>query len=366
MELSVLQENFTKALNNASRIATSRTQLPILNNILLRTDGNRLLVAAMNMEVATMHYIGTKIIKPGSITVPARLITEFVSSLPKEKIDLKVEGEHLIIKAGKYSSVINGIAADDFPELPAIDENTAIQYEIAPHDFKQAVNQTIIAASNDTARPILTGVYWYSFEGNLYLAGTDGYRLAERCLVSTESEVAAIIPTNSLQEALRVINDNTSQVTILFDESQVRFKIDDTEITSQLIDGNFPPYRQLIPASNETNVIIKKDDFMRITKIAGLFSRDSGGSVTITADSEKGELSLHSVASELGENTSEATAKIEGGGTITLNSRYISEALSVIDGDTVKFSFSGKLAPTVFESNEKNANYKHIIMPLKS
>ena len=258
MELSVLQENFTKALNNASRIATSRTQLPILNNILLRTDGNRLLVAAMNMEVATMHYIGTKIIKPGSITVPARLITEFVSSLPKEKIDLKVEGEHLIIKAGKYSSVINGIAADDFPELPAIDENTAIQYEIAPHDFKQAVNQTIIAASNDAARPILTGVYWYSFEGNLYLAGTDGYRLAERCLVSTESEVAAIIPTNSLQEALRVINDNTSQVTILFDESQVRFKIDDTEITSQLIDGNFPPYRQLIPVSNETNVIIKK------------------------------------------------------------------------------------------------------------
>ena len=345
MELSVLQENFTKALNNASRIATSRTQLPILNNILLRTDGNRLLVAAMNMEVATMHYIGTKIIKPGSITVPARLITEFVSSLPKEKIDLKVEGEHLIIKAGKYSSVINGIAADD---------------------FKQAVNQTIIAASNDAARPILTGVYWYSFEGNLYLAGTDGYRLAERCLVSTESEVAAIIPTNSLQEALRVINDNTGQVTILFDESQVRFKIDDTEITSQLIDGNFPPYRQLIPVSNETNVIIKKDDFMRITKIAGLFSRDSGGSVTITADSEKGELSLHSVASELGENTSEATAKIEGGGTITLNSRYISEALSVIDGDTVKFSFSGKLAPTVFESNEKNANYKHIIMPLKS
>ena len=119
MELSVLQEHFSKALTTASRIASSRTQLPILNNILLRTDGNRLLVAAMNMEIASMQYIGTKIVKPGSITIPARLITEFITSLPKGQIDLKVEGDKLNIKAGKYSSVVNGVDAEDFPELPA-------------------------------------------------------------------------------------------------------------------------------------------------------------------------------------------------------------------------------------------------------
>lgn len=314
MELSVLQEHFTKALNAASRVASSRTQLPILNNVLLRTDGSRLLVAAMNMEIASMQYVGAKIVKPGSITVPARLITDFISSLPKGKIDLIVKGNQLRVTAGKYNSVINGTIADDFPELPTIEEDVAIQYQLTPTDFKQAVGQTIIATSSDTTRPILTGVYWHSHEGDLYLAGTDGYRLAERRLVKTESEVSAIIPTTSLQEVLRMISDDTEQVTVLFDESQVRFRVDEAEITSQLIDGNFPPYRQLIPSSNEVEARIKKDDFTRITKIAGLFARDSGGSVTITANSDANELSLHSVASELGENTSEASAECSDSG----------------------------------------------------
>lgn len=366
MELSVLQEHFTKALNAASRVASSRTQLPILNNVLLRTDGSRLLVAAMNMEIASMQYVGAKIVKPGSITVPARLITDFISSLPKGKIDIIVKGNQLHVTAGKYNSVINGTIADDFPELPTIEEDIAIQYQLTPTDFKQAVGQTIIATSSDTTRPILTGVYWHSHDGDLYLAGTDGYRLAERRLVKTESEVSAIIPTTSLQEVLRMISDDTEQVTVLFDESQVRFRVDEAEITSQLIDGNFPPYRQLIPSSNEVEACIKKDDFTRITKIAGLFARDSGGSITITADGDANELSLHSVASELGENTSEASAEIKGNGTITLNSRYLSEALNVVDDTTVRFSFSGKLAPTVLQADSDVADYKHIIMPLKS
>lgn len=366
MELTVLQEHFAKALTTASRVASSRTQLPILQNILLRTDGTRLLVAAMNMEIASMQYIGTKIAKPGAITVPARLITDFVSSLPKDKITVKVTGTKLHITCGKYNSVINGVAADDFPELPTIDEQVAIQYQITAQDFKKAVGQTVIATSNDATRAILTGVYWHSHEGDLYLASTDGYRLAERRLVKTESDVAAIIPTSSLQEVLRTIGEETDSVTVLFDESQVRFRVDETEITSQLIDGNFPPYRQLIPQTNEVIATMKKDDFVRITKVAGLFARDSGGSVTITVDSEKGAVSLHSVASELGENTSEAPAEVTGDGTITLNSRYLSEALGVIDATSVRFAFSGKLAPTVLQADIDDAEYKHIIMPLKS
>lgn len=366
MELSVLQEHFTKALTGASRVASTRTQLPILSNILLRTDGTRLLVAAMNMEIATTQYIGSKIAKPGAITVPARLITEFVASLPKGPIELTVKGTQLHVASGSYKSVINGVIDTDFPELPAIDESAAIRYSLSPSDFKQAVGQTIIATSNDATRPVLTGVYWHSHEGFLYLASTDGYRLAERRLVETTSEVSAIVPTSSLQEVLRNMSEDTSEIEVLFDESQARFRIDETEITSQLIDGNFPPYRQLIPASTETNVELAREDFVRITKIAGLFARDSGGSVVLTASSETDTLSLHSVASELGENTSDAAATVEGDGVVTLNSRYISEALGAIEGDTVHFGFSGKLAPTVFEPVVKNANYKHIIMPLKS
>lgn len=366
MELSVLQENLSRALSAVGRVASSRTQLPILNNILLRTDGNRLLVAAMNMEIASTQFIGTKITTPGSITVPARLITDFVASLPKGAIDLQVKGTQLHLTSGKYSSVINGLAAEDFPELPVVEEDVAVRYSIAASDFKQAVAQTIITTSNDSTRPVLTGVYWHSHEGGLYLAGTDGYRLAERWLVDTTSEVAAIIPTTTLQEVLRTISDDVAEVEILFDELQVRFRIDEAEITSQLISGNFPPYRQLMPEKTETRVVLPKADFVRITKIAGLFARDSGGSVTITADADAGTISLHSVASELGENTSEADAAVTGGGTVTLNSRYLSEALSVVDGDTVVFSFSGKLAPTILTADTKDVNYKHIVMPLKS
>lgn len=366
MELSILQENLSKALSAASRIAASRTQLPILNNILLRTDGTRLLVAAMSMEIASAQYVGAKIVKPGSITIPARLITEFISSLPKGQIQLTVKGSQLHVTSGKYSSVVNGLSADDFPELPVIDEDKAVRYNIAADEFKQAVSQTIIATSSDATRPVLTGVYWHSHEGQLYLAGTDGYRLAERRMMDTESEVSAIIPTSSLQEVMRSITESTEAVEVLFDDSQVCFYVDGAEITSQLIDGNFPPYRQLIPTSTETNSNLPKDEFMRITKIAGLFARDSGGSVTITASTEKGILSMHSVASELGENTSEAEASVTGDGTVTLNSRYLSEALNVINDDDILFGFSGKLAPTVLSSSKKNANYKHIIMPLKS
>ena len=366
MELSVTQENLSKALSVVGRVASSKTQLPILSNILLRTDSNRLLVAATNLEIATTQHIGAKIAKPGAITVPARLVSEFISSLPKGTVELKVENDHLHIKAGSYSSTINGVVADDFPELPTIDETSSIQYSIKSDDFKQAISQTIITSSTDATRPVLTGVYWHSHEGFLYLAATDGYRLSERRLVETSSDVSAIVPTSSLQEILRTVGDDVDEVEILFDETQVRFRAGEAEITSRLIDGNFPDYRQLIPAASDTSITLAKSDFVRITKIAGLFARESGGSVTLTADSEKKTMSIHSIASQLGENTSESSAEVTGDGQVTLNSRYLSEALGVVDGDMVTFRFSGKLAPCVLTAVEKDVQYLHIIMPLKS
>jgi DNA polymerase-3 subunit beta len=366
MEITVTQENLARALTAVGRVASTKTQLPILGNILLRTDGNRLLVAATNLEIATTQYIGAKVSKSGAITIPARLVSEFISGLPKGSVDMKVLGDNLHIDSGKYTSTINGVIADDFPELPTINETASIQYSIKTEDFKQAVSQTIITTSNDSTRPVLTGVYWHSHEGQLVLASTDGYRLSERKLVPTSSEVSAIIPTQTLQEVLRTITDDGDEVDVLFDETQVRFRINDAEIISRLIDGNFPDYRQLVPKKSETVITLPKADFVQITKIAGLFARESGGSVTITADVEKKSISIHSIASQLGENTSEATADVTADGQITLNSRYLIEALGVIEGESAEFSFSGKLSPCVLKSTDKNTNYYHIIMPLKS
>lgn len=367
MELSVTQENLTRALATASRVASTKTQLPILSNILFRTDENRLLIAATNLEIASMQHIGAKIINEGAITIPARLINEFVSSLPKTTVTLKVTDNKLHITADGYNSTINGTIADDFPELPTINEKTAVSYVIDMNSFKQAIGQTILTTSNDSTRPILTGVYWHSYKGNLYMAATDGYRLSEKRLIPTKSEVAAVIPTSTLQEVLRVMTDDVSEVEILFDELQIRFRLNGIEITSRLIDGNFPDYRQLIPANSDSVITIPRSDFAQITKVAGLFARESGGSVTLTADMEKGRLSLHSVASELGENTSESPAEVTADGQVTLNSRYLTEALSVLDGESVTFRFSGKLSPCVLSvADQKDPDYQHIIMPLKS
>lgn len=366
MELTVTQENLARALGNVGRVASSKAGLPILSNILLRTDGTRLLVAATNLEIATVYHIGSKISNPGAITVPARLINEFIASLPSGNVDLRVTDNKLSITSGRYSSIINGIVADEFPELPTIDEASSSLYTIVVSDFKQAVSQTIITAGNDSTRPVLTGVYWHTFEGSIYLAATDGYRLSERKLIPAEGDLSAIIPASTLQEVLRTLTDDTHDIELLFDDTQVRFRMNGVEVTSRLIDGKYPDYRQLIPASSESTVTINTAEFTRISKIAGLFARASGGSITITAESETQTIAINSIASELGENTSTAEAKVDGDGSVTLNSRYVSDALSVIGADSVLFRFSGKLAPCVLIPQEKNADYMHIIMPLKS
>lgn len=366
MELSVTQEKLAHALTSTSRVASAKAGLPVLANVLLRTDKTRLYVAATNLELASSTTIGAKVAGGGQITVPAKLISEFVSNLPKGNVELKVDGTKLHITAGGYSSTINGIEADEFPALPSIDEKQSIHLTLSTDDIKQAAAQTTFACSSDVTRPVLTGVYWHTHEGDLYMVGTDGYRLAERRLMKVKSELAAIIPSTTIHEVLRVMSDAVTEIDVLFDETQVRFRIGDTEITSRLIDGGYPNYRQLIPASTETNAAVELGELSRTAKIARLFARDQGGSVVLAVDSEANELSIQSVASEFGENKSTITAEASGDGSVSLNSRYLSEALSVIPSDRLAVGFSGKLAPIVLRPDTKKPDYTHIIMPLKS
>ena len=365
MKVSIAQEKLAKALNLIKDVASSRNELAILNNILLRTDGGRLLIAGTNLEIASTQYVGAKIDQPGSITIPARLVSEFITNLPSGTVELETKDSHLNITSGKFSSVINGVIADEYPELPTVDESAAIRYEITAGDLKKAINQTKIAVSSDTTRAVLTGIYWQTHEGYLYLAATDGYRLAEKKMMKSDSELKAIIPASTLAEVGKGANDD-EQLTILFDDTQVCFRTDNAEIVSRLIDGKFPDYKQLIPATSDIEIKIKKADFSRITKIAALFARESGGGITLMASKDKSLLSIHSIASELGENTSEAAAEISADGQITLNSRYLTEVLNVIDDDDIVFSFNGKLSPCVIRKQVKNPDYTHIIMPLKS
>ncbi len=367
MEIEVLQDRLAKALNAVSRVAAStKAGLPILSNVLLRAEDNQLTLTATNMEIATVQYVNAKAKKNGTITVPAKLLAEFVSNLPKENVLLSAKDEKLVISAGKYKSTINGILADDFPELPKIDEEEAATFKINVDIFKEAVNEVIIAASNDTTRPALTGVFFNTFNNSLFIAATDGYRLADRKFVEkVQSEIKVIVPTNALQEVIRSISDNVEEIEVLITDSQIRFRMGEIEITSKLIDASFPDYRQLIPKDCTNIIELDKAELIRMTKVAALFARDSGGSVVCEAKKDEGIFSISAVASELGENTSAMGANISEDGKVVLNSRYLLDALNATVEGKIIFGLSGKLAPVIIK-NAKNNDYMHIIMPLKS
>lgn len=367
MEIKILQEKLAKALNTVSRVAAgSRTTLPILSNVLIRVDDNKVTLTTTNLDMAVVSYLPASQSKNGVITVPARLMAEFVGNLPRgEVVEIGANGDKVAIKASGYTSTINGASADDFPELPEIDESKAVKFQMGVEEFNEGLSQVMIAASNDTTRPALTGVYFNTFEGGLYLAATDGYRLAERKFIEkVSSEVMAIVPAASLQEVLRSLGDDVTEIELLFDETQVRFRLGEIEITSKLIDGSFPDYRQLIPKQTEISLSLKRDELVRITKLAALFAKEVGGSIVCESSTESKNFSVASVANELGENNSAIETEVETDGKVTLNSRFLLDALNVLDGDEIEFGFSNKLDPVVLKG-KKDKNYIHIIMPLK-
>ena len=363
MKLQVTQENLNRALNSVSRVANSRGTLPILANVLIKTSNNRLSLAATNLDIAITHYIGAKVGQEGSITVPARLMQDFVSSLPEGVIELDLQDSKLHVSTDKYQSVVNGIMADDFPVMPAIADGK--KWSIDGTTFKKGLQQIVFAASNDETRPILTGVLLQTSEGKLHMAATDSYRLAEKQLVSTKEDIQILVPASAMQDLLRILGESEDKVQVTHDDQQVLFKVGDVELVTRLVDGKYPDYQKLIPAKFATSARLKRADLVNVTKVSSLFARESAGSVTLEVDDKASQLSIRSVASQLGENTATADAKVTGSGNITLNSRYLLDALNALDGEEVVFSFNGKLEPTLL-SDPAADDYKHVIMPLKS
>lgn len=363
MKLQVTQENLSKALSSVARIANTRNSLPILGNVLIKTVDNRVSVAATNLDIGITHFIGSKVKDEGAITVPARLMQDFVSSLPSGVIDLELDGNKLHVSAGQYTSTINGAAADDFPVMPDISGGKS--WDVSASLLKKALQQVVIATSPDEARPVLTGVYLHSHGGELYLVSTDSYRLAERKLTKSKNDVSLLVPGSAMQDLLRILGDGDETVTITYDDQQVLFTVGEVELVSRLIDGTYPDYRKLIPSKFEVTATLSRADFTNITKVSSLFARESAGSITIRVDEASGQVSINSVASQLGENTASADAEITGSGEVTLNSRYVLDALHVFSGDKITFQFSGKLDATLM-SDPSNKDYKHVVMPLRS
>lgn len=366
MEIEVSQEKLSRAMAIVSRVAVgAKATLPILTNVLIKADKEKVSLTTTNLDMAIVDYIPVISATDGAITVPARLLAEFAQNLPKgEKIKISAEDAKIKVSAGRYSSVINGAAADDFPELPEIDEKKAVIFKMGVDEFRAGISQVIVAASGDTTRPALTGIYFNTADGALYVAGTDGYRLAEREFIpKVSSEVQAIVPTSSLQEVLRSISEGMEEIELLFDDTQVRFRLGEIEITSKLIDGTYPDYRQLIPKDNEVVVEVDREELTRIARMAALFARESNRAIVCEASAKKKALIVSSISNEVGENTSEIEVKVDKDAKVKLDSRYLMDALNVLEEEKVLFEMSKAVAPVLLK-NAKSKKYRHLIMPL--
>ena len=365
MKIQITQNNLNRALALLSRVASTRTPLPILSNILLQASDKKLELCATNLEVALTHTASGKINEEGSVTVPARLLHDFVAQLPKDlTVDLVFEESKLFITAGSYSSHIQGTSSEDFPALPTITGGTELT--IPADKLKEALDRTMLAASNDETRPVLGGVYFHTQDGTLSIAATDGYRLAESKMNNIAGDITAIIPSTTLQDVLKIIQDsNSKDVTLLFDESQFGVTVDESHLVSRLVDGQYPQYQQLIPEISDVRFEVPRSELLTAAKLAGLFARESGGSITLKASETDSTVTISSVASQVGDNSSEIKGDVTGSGEVVLNVRYLTDALNCFNSDTVSFRFSGSISPCVLTSKDQ-PDYQHIVMPLKS
>jgi DNA polymerase III subunit beta len=368
MKLSVTQENLSKALGTAGRIVSTRASLPVLSNVLLATENHGLRIASNNLEIGINYWIGGKVETEGRVTIPSRLLGEFVSSIPSGTLELTAEDSNLTIKSDNYNSTINGISADEFPLIPEVKSDPVLTLPI--DDMKIALSEVVVACALDESRPVLAGVYMHIDDGMLVLAATDSFRLAERRMKlpkGTKAELSVIVPSRTIQELIRILGDSKGEVAMYLADNQVMFRLENIELISRVIEGQFPNYQQIIPETEETSATLDTAEFTRITKMANLFARENGGGVRIEVQAE-GEIRIMSSASQVGENTSSAECEVAGDdGETALNAKFLTDALATVSTKTVSFSMSGKLSPCVIRPEGDDAHeYLHIIMPLRT
>lgn len=376
MRISCLQENLAKGLAIVGRAVATRSTLPVLSNILLQSDRGRLRLAATNFEVGINYWLGARVTEDGSITVPARLLTEFVNSLPPGQIDMESteRTQTLNLKCARFEANIKGIDASEFPEVPtaeSIGRQTSLH--LKADVFRRMIDQSVFAAATDESRPILTGVQTQFHQGGLTLAAADGFRLAVATAdvgADLDQVTGVIVPARTLSDLNRVSGDQEDPIELIITpaRNQILFHLTDTDLVSQLIEGNFPDYRQIVPKGYTTRTVVSTQEFQKAVKVAFLFARDAANIIRLNilpgSELTPGQLVITGTSAELGDNVSELDASIEGGATeIAFNARYLIDALSVMGTaetaiETTLHSSPGVLRPV------KGDDFLCVIMPM--
>jgi DNA polymerase-3 subunit beta len=357
-----------QALQVVSRAISSRTTLPILNNILIETTSEGLALTATNLEIGIRKVVPAEVAMEGSTTAPARLLTDFVGTLPDQDLELTLDGatQSLGLKCARFDTHIKCIEAEEFPPGPRPDEGDRL--EVPLDELIKAIEQTQMAASTDEARPVLTGVLVQIQAGNLTLAATDGHRLAVRKLPAQgagDLEASLIVPARALAELARVLKGEPGRVELIISKArnQIFFKAGNSELTSRLIDGKYPNYAQVIPSKSSTTVRVSTHELTQTVRAVSLFARDSANVIRVKA--QQGAVVLSATTNEVGDSRAEMPAEVEGSEIqIAFNARYVLDALGVIGEDEVELLFDGPLSPGLLRPPGKE-HYLYVIMPVR-
>lgn len=376
MRVSVLQENLAKGLSIVNKAVESRPSMPVLSNVLLKTEDARLKLVAVNMTLGMgiTCWIGAKVEREGAVTLPAKTFSDLVSSLSPERVDLVLDEptQTITLKCGGTKANIKGIDADEFPPVR---EGGEPDFAINGKDLKDMINQTVFAAATEDNRPILTGVYT-RFDGNVMtMAAADGYRLAVRTLEIErrfDKPVAMVIPAKSLENVARSITDDNEEVFITLPGANrdiVMFTMQSVEISSQLLDGNFPDFSAIIPKKYSTALTVYTSDLLRACQRAEIFARDSAYSgrlyvIPPKGVSEPGTVMVVGKSAERGDNEGIIDATVEGEGVdIAFNIKYLIDVLKVIPDQMVVLESNGAANPGVLRPEGRD-NFVHVIMPM--
>ncbi len=368
MKFSILKENFNKALSTVSRTIPIRPPLPILNNILLKAENNELKIIATNLETGIIVSMGAKIEKQGEVSVPGKLVTEFVSSLPAEKIEVILDKEILHIKTQKTTASFNTLPAKEYPPLPSVKEKADLNFGLK--QLGSSVGKTAFAASLDEGRPILTGVKVKIAGGKLYFYATDGYRLSmsqEKISSSFKEEMELVFPAKTLVEVVRIASEENQEevgLSLVKEKNQAIFSTERTYVMTRLIDGEFPNIEKIIPSMFKTKVTFDTEKLLQSVKIASLFAR--GASNIIKLQIKKDGVWLSANTPQVGEDQDFVDAKVEGEDSdIAFNYRFLLDLLNNFSDKQIVFESSGPLNPGVFKPASSDSSFLHIIMPVR-
>lgn len=378
MKVSCLQENLARGLSIVGRAVAGRSTLPVLSNVMLATDQGRLRLSATNLEIGINCWVGAKIEEEGTTTVPARLLADFVNSLPPERVDLKLDEptQTLNVRCARFDANIKGIGAEEFPIVPtASAPGGADTLKLEPQILRQMIEQVVFAAAVDESRPILTGVLAQFNGKGLTLAAADGFRLSVRTATladAVEQTTEVIVPARALSELARVVGDQDEPVEVMITPSrnQILFHLKDIDLVSQLIEGRFPDYRQIVPQSCQTRTVVDRATFLNATRVSYLFARESSNIVKLeiipgeTEGLVGGRITLAATSQELGDNIGEMDASVEGDPIeIAFNAKYLIDVLSVMESAQVVLETTTASRPGLLRS-VGDEDFTHVIMPM--